>query len=315
MIVQPEILWCGIVRLADSLETCVFSPDWPLTNLLRLTFNLWVSSPWLPSVETASLLHHTWFLANLGIEHMSSCMLGTHSTNRVTSSIPAVHSFVCFSISLDTLNVYTSVTWSFQTQIAQTIWSIDTIQNQVILQKCGNGDFCILGLKLTYSVSEMEGVPPTELRSSPLLRMMKKIKTSQTAFITKAGGRAVEQSIPETRQEVRGQAQPAALVGAAQVNLSFCVFANEEVLVSDLVPSAWGGWCLSGVLLWKWINCVHFTDCSLACCTSMCNHLLFLHHHGYCKVLSCFPLSSSVVSKNCFLTTVDHLPNGLHYLW
>lgn len=68
--------------------------------------------------------------------------------------------------------------------------------------------------------------------------MMKKIKTSQTAFITKGGGRAVEQSIPETRREVRGQAQPAAVVGAAQVNLSFCVFANQEVLVSDLVPSA-----------------------------------------------------------------------------
>jgi len=68
--------------------------------------------------------------------------------------------------------------------------------------------------------------------------MMKKIKTSQTAFIAKGGGPAVEESIPETRREIRGQAQPAAVVGAAQVNLSFCVFANQEVLVSELVHSA-----------------------------------------------------------------------------
>jgi hypothetical protein len=71
------------------------------------------------------------------------------------------------------------------------------------------------------------------------------------------------------RPEVRGdQAQPAAVVGTAQVNLSFC-FVNEVVLVSNLVPITQGGWYLSGVLPLKWIKFVHFNDSSHVCYISI----------------------------------------------
>lgn len=148
------------------LRPGLHSPEWPWTNLLiTLTFNLLFSSLHLPSAETTNLLHHTWFRAGSlnwtkGFMHVKCIFL-----NCTTPSIPAECCFF-FSISLNTLKIYICVAWNFQTKISQTIWCIDAIQNQVILPKSGNGDICILGLKLTFSVSEIEVIPPIALRSA-----------------------------------------------------------------------------------------------------------------------------------------------------
>lgn len=136
--------WLTLLRLG------LYSPGWPWTSLLYDLQPLF-SLLHLPSVGTAGMHHHTRFCVVLGTECKASCMKGKHPTNWAIASKLARWYFF-FKISSNIWKSHICVVWHFQTRISQTICSLDAYQNQVILQKCGNNDLSILGLKVIYSV-------------------------------------------------------------------------------------------------------------------------------------------------------------------